>query len=90
MIGQCRRSEFYISNVAVYPEFRGVGIGNKLMLNAEKEARSRGLRYISLDVEVENENAINLYKKFGYEITGKIKTLSLSKEFKFYRMVKRL
>lgn len=89
-IGSVRRGEFYISNIAVYPEFRGLGIGNKLMLNAERIARERKLRFISLDVEVDNEGAINLYKKLGYEIVGKIKVLHLSKDFKFYRMIKTL
>jgi ribosomal protein S18 acetylase RimI-like enzyme len=90
VIGGVHRGEFYISNVAVYPEFRGLGLGNELMTNAERCAGTKYLKYVSLDVEVENESAIKLYKKLGYEIIGGSKSLYLGKKFNFYRMVKKL
>jgi ribosomal protein S18 acetylase RimI-like enzyme len=90
VIGKVNKGEFYISNVAVYPEFRGIGLGNELMLNAEKIARSTKNKSISLDVEVQNEGAINLYKKLGFKIIGNIKILKLREAFKFYRMIKKL
>ncbi len=83
------RDEYYISNVAIYPEFRGSGLGTKLMLYAEQTASKRNLKYLSLDVERENETAINLYKKLGYKITEE-KTLDLGEVFSFFRMVKEI
>jgi len=89
-IGKVNKGEFYISNVAVYPEFRGIGLGNELMLNTEKIARSTKNKSMSLDVEIENKGAIKVYKKLGYRIIGDIKILELRKTFKFYRMIKEL
>ncbi|WP_050981286.1 GNAT family N-acetyltransferase [Caldisericum exile] len=88
-IGKALRDEYYISNVAIYPEFRGSGLGTKPMLHAEQTASKRNLKYLSLDVECKNETAVNLYKKLGYKITEK-KTLNLGKVFHFYRMVKEI
>ncbi|MGB9794308.1 MAG: GNAT family N-acetyltransferase [Caldisericum sp.] len=88
-IGKVLRDEYYISNVAIYPEFRGSGLGTKLMLYAEQTASKRNLKYLSLDVERENETAINLYKKLGYKITEE-KTLDLGEVFSFFRMVKEI
>jgi ribosomal protein S18 acetylase RimI-like enzyme len=90
VIGIVREGEFYISNIAVYPEFRGIGLGNELMLNAEKIARSTKNKSMSLDVEIENKGAIKVYKKLGYRIIGDIKILELRKTFEFYRMIKEL
>jgi len=90
VIGIVREGEFYISNIAVYPEFRGIGLGNELMLNAEKIARSAKNKSMSLDVEIENKGAIKVYKKLGYRIIGDIKILELRKTFEFYRMIKEL
>lgn len=86
-IGKVLPNEYYVSNVAIYPEFRGSGLGTKLMLNAEQTASKRKMKYISLDVEADNETAVNLYKKLGYKITEE-KILNLDKTFYFYRMVK--
>jgi ribosomal protein S18 acetylase RimI-like enzyme len=90
VIGIVREGDFYISNIAVYPEFRGMGLGNELMLNAEKIARSTKNKSMSLDVEIENKGAIKVYKKLGYRIIGDIKILELRKTFEFYRMIKNL
>jgi ribosomal protein S18 acetylase RimI-like enzyme len=90
VIGIVREGEFYISNIAVYPEFRGMGFGTELMLHIEKNAIKKKNKSMSLDVEVQNEGAINLYKKLGYRIIGDIKILELRKTFEFYRMIKEL
>jgi len=89
VIGKVFPNEYYVSNVAIYPEFRGSGFGTKLMLHAEQTAKRRNLKYISLDVEKENEAAVNLYKTLGYKITSE-KTLTLNTQFNFYRMRKEI
>ena len=57
----------HIFMVYVKPNHRRQGIGSALLEKAENWARERGDRQISLQVFLDNENAINLYKKFGYE-----------------------
>ncbi len=65
------KNSFYISAVAVYPDFRGVGIGTKLLNHAGELAKKSGYDSISLHVFEENEEARKLYEKQGFEAKGK-------------------
>ena len=58
---------FYIMAVAVYPEFRGAGIGRRLIAEAEAAAKARGFGETSLNVFAENRGALKLYESLGYE-----------------------
>ncbi len=51
----------------VTPEHRRQGIGSALMRHAEWWTKKRGDRKISLQVFVQNQPALNLYKKLGYQ-----------------------
>ncbi len=90
-VGTLGKGEFYISNVAVYKRFRGLGIGKTLMNEAERRAKMLGAKYVVLDVEAENNVAINLYKKLGYRAV-KSATILLTKNriLRFLRMKKPL
>ena len=57
----------YINVLAVYPEYRGRGIGRALMEHVEAEASGRDL---SLIVENANEVARSLYRSFGFVTEG--------------------
>ena len=57
---------YYIMAVAVYAEFRGSGIGKRLMAEAEKAAKAKGFTETSLNVFSENRGAVRLYKALGY------------------------
>lgn len=65
--------ELQIINVAVSPALRKKGLGSLLMQGFEEHCDSLGIAFVSLEVRESNEAAISLYKKFGYEITGKRK-----------------
>ena len=85
--------EFYISNLAVFPEFQGQGIGSMLMAYAEELAGKSGLQKCSLVVAFGHENACHLYEQLGYKIVNS----HLSKHPKvaegsggYHRMVKTL
>lgn len=64
--GQC-----YLANLAVSPEYRRQGIGAALLAALEKEARSRGGEFLSLEVRPSNCQAIGLYTKLGFEEAGR-------------------
>jgi RimJ/RimL family protein N-acetyltransferase len=56
--------------VGLLPDFRGKGIGRKLMGQTIDAAFAFGLTRIELTVREENVNAIALYKSLGFEIEG--------------------
>ena len=59
---------FYIESIAVDADIRGLGIGGKLMAEAETRARELGLPLLALDVIGDNHGAIRLYERLGYQI----------------------
>ena len=65
--------ELQIINVAVDSRLRGNGLGSLLMQGFEEHCDALGIAFVSLEVRESNEAAIALYKKFGFEITGKRK-----------------
>lgn len=58
---------YYILAIAVYPEFRSLGIGKRLMAEAEAVARAKGFTETSLNVFSENRGAVRLYETLGYQ-----------------------
>ena len=55
--------------ISVLPDFRGKGIGSKIMESLFDLLRERGYRQTSLSVQKGNP-ALRFYKRLGYEITG--------------------
>lgn len=62
--------DYYISNIAVDPEFRGQGIGTCIVENALKLAKNSGCRKVILNVTLNNEKALKLYERFGFKVNG--------------------
>ena len=86
-IGKLGADEFYVSNVAVYPDFQGRGIGSALLAAAERAAGDTGAAWIVLDVETDNLSAIRLYQGRGYAASGATSPMRLEgHEFSFLRM----
>jgi ribosomal protein S18 acetylase RimI-like enzyme len=72
-----RGDEGWIGGLGVVvPERRG-GHGARLMEAVLDEARSGGLREVRLEVIVENERAIPLYERLGFELTRELEAWSL-------------
>lgn len=59
-----------ITNVAVAPGARCIGIGKELICCAKKTALEKGITKIILEVRVSNENAIRLYERNHFKICG--------------------
>lgn len=62
--------EAYITNVAVFPEYRHRGAGKELLTAAERGASERGCSFITLEVRAGNSAAASLYRKLGYRAVG--------------------
>ena len=60
--------------IGILKAFWGEGLGSILMTEMlEFAINNKVLRKINLMVSVKNENAIRLYKKFGFEEEGRIR-----------------
>lgn len=57
-------------SIAVAPEARGAGIGEKLLAAAERAARSRKRERFRLEVRTDNAAARRLYERRGYRAFG--------------------
>lgn len=58
--------EAHITNIAVHPEYRGMGLGNTIMSELISLAVNNGVSAMTLEVRINNTAAINLYKKYGF------------------------
>ena len=65
--------EGYISNVAVAPEFRRMGIANALIDELMRIASKLDLCFVTLEVRESNAPARSLYKKHGFTDVGRRK-----------------
>ncbi len=57
-----------ILTLDIIPEARRCGLGTRLMQECEKRLRSNGCEQVYLETAVNNESALLLYHKLGYEI----------------------
>ena len=58
--------EVHILNIAVHPDYRKMGIGEKLISDCLSYSSGNGLKYAILEVRVSNKAARNLYHKIGF------------------------
>lgn len=63
--------EFYIDCISVLKEFRRQGVGSCLINTMIEKAKSIGKDKIGLLVDIDNTNALELYRKLGFEIVEK-------------------
>jgi len=89
IVGKVSENEYYLSNIAVYPEFRALGLGTKLFSEIKRESEKTDANKIVLDVETNNQRAIRLYERLGYIIKWRTPSIKINKEtFEFFRMFK--
>lgn len=62
--------EGHITNVAVHPEFRGMGIGSLLVEKLVEISKDRGITSMTLEVRRSNLIAQELYIKHGFKAGG--------------------
>ena len=57
----------HVEDLALDPGAEGKGLARQLMEAAERWARERGCRRVTLNVWAQNERAIGLYQRLGYQ-----------------------
>lgn len=63
-------NEGHITNIAVHPNYRGQGIGSKLVESLIENSSSWYINSLTLEVRASNKIAQNLYKKYGFKEEG--------------------
>lgn len=69
----------WINRLAVDPAFRGRGLGQLLVKEAEKELEKEGIMMFAALIEEDNLPSINLFEKLGYEYHPEIKYFTRKK-----------
>lgn len=67
----CVLDECYVDNVAVFPQFRRMGVARALMSRLTAAAETRGASFVSLEARVSNTGAVALYRGLGFEEAGR-------------------
>lgn len=63
--------ELHIATIATHPEYRRLGIGERILREALLDGRDAGAHLAFLEVRAGNEPAQAMYRKFGFRISGK-------------------
>jgi len=75
---QARRRHAMMLGISVHPETQGRGVGSALMDALTRQADDwLGILRIELTVFVDNERAIRLYERFGFEHEGRLRGFAL-------------
>lgn len=86
-------NSYYISHLAVVKDYQHQGIGTKLLENSFKKVAKRKLTSCSLDVSIENKNALKLYESMGFKVSREIRDERLERNYGLegqYRMIKKI
>jgi [ribosomal protein S18]-alanine N-acetyltransferase len=62
--------EAHIATIAVHPDFRRQGIGEKILIHALRAAQDEGARRSFLEVRAGNTAAQSMYRKYGFVVAG--------------------
>ena len=65
--------EVHIATIATHPDFRRLGIAQKLLIHTLRYTSDEGAITSFLEVRESNLAAQEMYRKFGYEMTGRRK-----------------
>ena len=67
---EAEKDEYIITHLAVDGSFRRQGIGNALITRAVEDATAQGFKKLVLEVEMDNSEAVALYKRQGFEVVN--------------------
>lgn len=73
----------YLSRLIVKKEYRNKGIGQELLKHMIALCKEKGYQQITVGVDVDNKNAVYIYKKFGFEIYE----TDYDENGKYYKMI---
>lgn len=71
------KESLYIQNLSVLKDERSKGVGTALLKGAYQEANDRSIQKVSLDVGLNNQKAMRLYLKEGFQLIKKRRLLGI-------------
>lgn len=60
----------HVCNIAVHPDYRGLGVGRRIVEALLEKAKELQITEMTLEVRASNEAAKNLYEKYGFKLGG--------------------
>lgn len=63
--GHCRA---YLYSFRIKPDYRGQGLGTRILTVVENDLRQRGYDYVTLNVAKDNPDALRMYQRNGYKV----------------------
>ena len=73
MVGWLIVDELHVATIATHPEYRGQGIGKRLLVHALHAARDEGVTRSFLEVREGNAVALSMYHSLGFVEDGRRK-----------------
>ena len=67
---ETQAGEFYIDSIGVLPQFRGYGIGKRLLMAMVGKGLALGCGKVGLIVDFENSGLSSLYSRCGFQTVG--------------------
>ena len=61
-----------IEPLIVLSDYRGEGIGSKLVKYVKEAAKKKGYKFITIRPELRNEKAFDLYIRLGFDLVGQV------------------
>ncbi len=81
-----KRNTIFIEALAVSPNFRGEGLGRKLIYEVSKLAEQQKIKKIRLEVVNSNERALRMYQRCGFRVKSTQKIHLLTKFLGFSKV----
>lgn len=63
-----RPDRLHVGDIYVQADYRGTGLGRRLLELVALQARARACTELVLDVDVDNEAAVGFYERLGFEV----------------------
>lgn len=79
LLGSVPPDGYYLGQLAVADSARGQGLGRMLLEDVLQRATEAGHRQCMLHVSIDNERAVELYKRSGFLITAEMRDFELER-----------
>ena len=73
LVGWLIVDELHVATIATHPDFRGRGIGKKMLVHALRAAKDEGVIRAFLEVRESNAVALSMYRGLGFVEDGRRK-----------------